>query len=68
MFEADREHEYREATHRNASTMVGVSTQLTFICKRCRTSQPISGRKRMVKGYDKFGFACACCVAKRAAK
>lgn len=65
MFEGNREHDYRQVTDRNASTMIGVSTQFTFICKRCRTCQPIKGRKRMVEGYDRYGFACAGCVEKR---
>lgn len=62
-----REQDFRAYTERNAATMNGVTTQLTYICKRCRTSQPIKGRRMAVAGAPRLGYVCAVCLAKRGA-
>lgn len=52
---------FREATDRQAS-MAGV-TGPSFVCVRCKTKRATLGRRRAVKGTNRFGFVCAGCAA-----
>lgn len=64
MFEGNREHDYRQQSAKNAGAMNGV-VRCIFVCRVCKDSKPITGRKMMVMGYSKAGYRCAECVAKR---
>lgn len=55
-----RLHNYRERTRVAYKTMAGV-TMPSFMCRKCRTNKPTKGRRMIVPGYSKAGYACAEC-------
>lgn len=52
---------YRDATSRHAA-LAGI-TRPSFLCRKCRKNQAVSGRRQVVPGTSRFGYLCAHCVA-----
>lgn len=52
---------YRDATLRHAA-LAGI-TRPSFLCRKCRKNQAVSGRRQVVPGTSRFGYYCACCAA-----
>lgn len=52
---------YRDATLRHAA-LAGI-TRPSFLCRKCRKNQAVSGRRQVVAGTSRFGYYCAHCAA-----
>lgn len=52
---------YRDSTARHAA-LAGI-TRPSFLCRKCRKNQAVSGRRQVVPGTSRFGYYCASCAA-----